>query len=212
MIRKLSRAPEPVPALRNSASSKTDTVSLKPDFVQWAKFVEWKGHEAAALLCGLDPEYASRTWSLYGSPTHYLPRDQQAQYAGLRKLAERTAPIEYHRGAPPVRWLAWAKKCGRPIPAELGAAIEKYEGSTASGELPDRRTSLASSESKCERWLIGEMRKSPDFRPQKKDTYFEQAKLLFKGLSGHGFCRAWANAVTDTGATAWSKAGKPPKS
>ena len=58
-------------------------------------------------------------------PRGIFPRDQQAQYGGLRKLAERTAPIDYHRGAPPARWLAWAKQYNIPIPAGLEAEIIK---------------------------------------------------------------------------------------
>lgn len=128
MVNKWTRAPAPVPALHGSAFTGED--GLNPDFAKWAKFTEWTACEAAALLCGLDPDYASRTWSRYSSPTRYLPRDKKAQYDGLRQLAERTPPSDfrYGLGAAPASWLAWAKKYDIHMPPELEAEIVKWSG------------------------------------------------------------------------------------
>lgn len=63
----------------------------------------------------------------------------------------------------------------------------------------------------CQQWLESEMRQSPNLRPKVKRAYMDDAIMRF-GVSENGFRRAWSNAVTTTGATAWSRAGAPKKS
>lgn len=64
-------------------------------------------------------------------------------------------------------------------------------------------------------WLAAEMRASPDVSPG-KPVMRERATqaLLGEGytFSGESFLSAWANAIAETGAIAWSKAGAKPKS
>jgi hypothetical protein len=130
MIRKLSRAPEPVPALRSSASPRTDTINLKPDYALWAARPYWKCNEATALLLGLNPDFIWRNG-------YFSPEARHLEIK-VRDLSNLTASVvnDVSFGRPtPARWLAWAKKCGLTVPAELEAAIKKYEGSAASGEL-----------------------------------------------------------------------------
>lgn len=63
------------------------------------------------------------------------------------------------------------------------------------------------SERQCREWLATKMRNGP---PEKtKAEYQSEARSLFK-VGSNAFSRSWANAITDTGNTEWSKPG--PKS
>jgi hypothetical protein len=64
----------------------------------------------------------------------------------------------------------------------------------------------------CQRHFEALMRQSPNSRPKKKKELVKQAQEAIRGLSGRAADRAWSNAVTTTGATAWSAAGAPRKS
>jgi hypothetical protein len=74
-----------------------------------------------------------------------------------------------------------------------------------------RVVTTAAAETKCRRWLESEMRKSPTHRPRAKGAFFSDAQSHFPDLSKKAFNRAWATAVRDSGATAWSSAGAPMK-
>jgi len=66
-------------------------------------------------------------------------------------------------------------------------------------------------ERECMAWLVVEMEKSPLVRPKAKAEYWAGAQARFKSLAKRQFERAWAMAVAQTGATAWSKAGRLPQ-
>ena len=58
-----------------------------------------------------------------------------------------------------------------------------------------------------QRWLEGAIRESPDRSPGKPEMKRRATKAGLT-FTGEGFLRAWSNAVAQTGATAWSKAGR----
>ena len=60
-------------------------------------------------------------------------------------------------------------------------------------------------ETDCCRWLIGLMRKG--LRKKSKRQYRSDAAKMF-GVGARGFDRAWANAITESGNTDWSKPGR----
>jgi hypothetical protein len=71
---------------------------------------------------------------------------------------------------------------------------------------PPPPTTVAA-QTECRRWLASEMRASLD-RPRPKSQVFAEAKKRFPKLSKRGFDRAWGDAIGETGAEKWSKAGQ----
>jgi hypothetical protein len=63
------------------------------------------------------------------------------------------------------------------------------------------------SQMQCKRWLFSEMSAAPD-RPRAKKEVLAEAKMRFPKLSERGFNRAWGDAISETGAQKWSKAGR----
>ncbi|KQV68048.1 hypothetical protein [Rhizobium sp. Root1220] len=63
----------------------------------------------------------------------------------------------------------------------------------------------------CQRWLESEMRALPHRRPKTKTQFRVEGTEKFT-ISDFAFDRVWRDAVTETGATAWIKAGAPKKS
>ena len=70
----------------------------------------------------------------------------------------------------------------------------------------------AAAEGRCREYLIAEMNGSPDRAPKSKSDLLAVCQACFPGLSKRGFERAWGNAVTQTGAVGWRKAGRRRKS
>jgi hypothetical protein len=64
----------------------------------------------------------------------------------------------------------------------------------------------AGAQIECRRWLASEMRASPD-RPRPKSQVHAEARKRFPKLSKRSFDRAWRDAISETGAETWSKAG-----
>lgn len=93
------------------------------------------------------------------------------------------------------------------------ARLWLYPGNDAPCELSSngsaKTTCLAGSstiaaEKHCQKWLAELMRIG---NPEKsKSDYSGEAREKFR-VSGRAFVRAWANAITETGATGWSKPG-----
>jgi hypothetical protein len=75
-------------------------------------------------------------------------------------------------------------------------------------KLGGGKSSIAA-ETKCRKWLMEEMQKSPR-RPQPKENYVKEAQQRF-GVSKRGFDRAWTQAVEKTG-SGWMRPGAPKKS
>lgn len=73
------------------------------------------------------------------------------------------------------------------------------------------RKLTAAAQTRCVKWLAESMRKSPLDRPKSRRDFDKEAQALFPGLGSAGFDRAWAIAITETGAEAWRKAGRPRK-
>jgi hypothetical protein len=76
--------------------------------------------------------------------------------------------------------------------------------------LPQEPTALYSSskaEVDCRKWLVGEMRASPQRQPEPKRFYKLQGTKQFKGLSARAFDRAWQNAIAIAEA-GWSTPGR----
>lgn len=62
---------------------------------------------------------------------------------------------------------------------------------------------------RCREWLSQEMRLSPDRRLKSKADFLREGRKKFGGsLSERGFETAWRLAILETGASAWSKAGR----
>jgi len=73
--------------------------------------------------------------------------------------------------------------------------------------------STVASESACRDWLIDAMRKSLTERQGTRDDWWAKAKLRWPlKLSKRGFDRAWSEAIRESGAVSWGKAGAPKKS
>jgi hypothetical protein len=65
----------------------------------------------------------------------------------------------------------------------------------------------------CTQWLAGAMNTSPGERQGAKKIWWRRAQIKWpKTLSRRGFDRAWADAVSQTKASAWAAAGAPRKS
>ena len=74
-------------------------------------------------------------------------------------------------------------------------------------EPASRPLTTVAKQTECKRWLSSEMRASPD-RPRPKSQVLAEAKKRFPNLSKRGFNRAWGDAINETGAEKWSKAGR----
>ena len=70
----------------------------------------------------------------------------------------------------------------------------------------------AAAEARCQKYLITEMKRSPDRAPKSKSDLLADCQALFPGLSKRGFERARANAIRQTGAVGWGKKGRRRKS
>jgi hypothetical protein len=75
---------------------------------------------------------------------------------------------------------------------------------------PAKRT--VGTETRCQRYLITEMKRSPDRSPKSKSDLLADCQARFPGLSERGFERARAYAINQTGAVGWRKAGRRRKS
>ncbi|MGR4931773.1 hypothetical protein ACIPUD_33920 [Bradyrhizobium sp. CAR08] len=74
-------------------------------------------------------------------------------------------------------------------------------------------TSKTTSRDACRKWLIEEMRRSPNQRPAPKEAYRKQALDRWRGsLSSRMFDRVWAEAINQAPAERWSSPGRPTKS
>jgi hypothetical protein len=60
----------------------------------------------------------------------------------------------------------------------------------------------------CLQWLSAEMRRSRDLRERPKAFWFRQAQTKWR-IAKRSFERAWDQAIRDTNAIAWAKAGPP---
>ena len=69
----------------------------------------------------------------------------------------------------------------------------------------------AAAEKRCREYLITEMKRSCDRAPKSKPKLFADCQGRFPGLSGRGFERARADAISLTGAVGWARAGRPRK-
>ena len=70
----------------------------------------------------------------------------------------------------------------------------------------------AAAETRCQEYLITEMKRSLDRAPKPKPDFYADCQARFPGLSERGFERARASAIKQTGAVGWGKAGRRPKS
>ena len=107
-------------------------------------------------------------------------------------------------------WSKWANDklyiASRPRPDWTHLQVAKR---SILKEWP-RPTPTIRSEHDCLKWLITEIKKSKDMRPKPKGDFWRDAKHKHKLLSKRQFLRAWNDAISQTGATAWLKAGRPP--
>jgi hypothetical protein len=110
--------------------------ALTPDrLAYWMKMPEWTSDEAAALLCGIDPDgVVNSSMVVVGEaiqggvnlgPSQITYVSEDFDFNDLRRLLERAGPSGYR--APPARWLTLAKKLDICLPPELEAAVAKYD-------------------------------------------------------------------------------------
>lgn len=64
---------------------------------------------------------------------------------------------------------------------------------------------------KCKDWLVAEMRKSLTERVYPKKKFLQEAQRTFQGISKRAFQNIWSEAIKESGASAWAKAGAPRK-
>jgi hypothetical protein len=62
---------------------------------------------------------------------------------------------------------------------------------------------------RCRKWLVEQMRASPDSKPQSKAKFFKEAKRVW-GVTERSFDIAWSQAIEETG-SAWGRPGAPRK-
>ena len=95
----------------------------------------------------------------------------------------------------------------RDVTVDFSKLRASLSGANESQASPAERRVLqtVNQQRLCERWLVGLMQnKQPAMR---KDAYFAMAGKDF-AISRHGFNRAWANAVKESGNLNWSKPGR----
>ncbi len=78
-------------------------------------------------------------------------------------------------------------------------------------EGPDADTKPTTGQrNRCKVWLADQMRASPARRPKSKAVYLAEARTEFgNSLPDRAFDTAWRWAIEETGASNWSKAGRP---
>lgn len=126
---------------------------------------------------------------------------------------------------------AWGKKNGTDEPQEIPRVVwpflrfQEYPPRAVSDTVHwrclrfDREEVLAqwpvsnprgvvlADEERCTKWLAGLMQ--PPSKPaHRKEAYFTEARRMFETLSKKAFFRAWGTAVSQSGNSAWSKAGR----
>jgi hypothetical protein len=77
-------------------------------------------------------------------------------------------------------------------------------------QSPSTPPGSAADHSRLRKWLEAEMRAAPNSSRSKAAMKVE-AKIAGHSFSGAGFTGAWNNAVIDSGAPAWGKAGRKPQ-
>jgi len=92
-------------------------------------------------------------------------------------------------------------------PGSIASATELLDQGNSSaksrvGSLPDARAA-------CRAWLMGLMRQSQKVRPKPKPAYQNDALERWPELTQKDFTKSWEEAVEETEATAWAKAGRP---
>ena len=60
----------------------------------------------------------------------------------------------------------------------------------------------------CYGWLLQQMKASPRSKPKSKEALWSEARARFKRISRRQFDRTWDQAITDSGAHVWSRAGR----
>jgi hypothetical protein len=70
----------------------------------------------------------------------------------------------------------------------------------------------AAAETRCQEYLVTEMKRSMDRAPNPKRGFRAACQTRFPDLSQRGFERAWRNAIKLSGASGWGKAGRRRKS
>jgi hypothetical protein len=88
----------------------------------------------------------------------------------------------------------------RYVAERVGAAQESAPAEAAA--------STHAAERRMRDYLEGRMRASPKKSPGTKEAVRAEAEKAGHKVSDRAFLRAWANAVTATGATAWSQPGR----
>jgi hypothetical protein len=98
-----------------------------------------------------------------------------------------------------------------------GIWLEVVDAKATRGTVTDKAAmrveSSAAAIRECTRWLADAMNASPAERKGTKQSWWKKAKIKWpRTLSRRGFDKAWADAVSQTKASAWAAAGAPRKS
>ncbi len=89
---------------------------------------------------------------------------------------------------------------------------ESLEAVIAAVDELRRPVQTIAGQTACQKWLLEEILASRNRRTGTKEYFLRLAKEKFDDISERSFNTAWANAVRQAGAPAWSGAGRPRKS
>ncbi|MBR1335334.1 hypothetical protein U7859_02185 [Bradyrhizobium ottawaense] len=121
----------------------------------------------------------------------------------------------YRSRARLVRWRAIYLASAKVDSGISGGVSDRFMGASAVATTPRpvAPVSKTTSRDACKKWLIEEMRRSPNQRPAPKEAYRKQALDRWRGtLSSRTFDRVWAEAIIQAPAERWSSPGRPIKS
>ncbi len=187
-------------------------------YQQWIEREWWElsgiQHEAIGLVLGTEPVKAN----LPGEPDSYgivVNEDAVAGFLGVvecsRKKGEWNVPedhndlnigrVLYVRA---LEFVDWAVARGYPVPEALLAGVRLHNTPASPGS--DTPSSTVRDEKDCREWLMQQMRAG--LQHGNKNYYFQIAKKKFNNLPQRAFNRAWADAVTETGAITWREPGR----
>ncbi|WP_291855417.1 hypothetical protein [Bradyrhizobium sp.] len=92
-------------------------------------------------------------------------------------------------------------------PGSIMSATESHDQGNPSAK--SRSGSLRDARAACRAWLMGLMLESPEVKPKPKPAYRQDSRDKWPELTDKHFTKSWEEAVEETDAIAWAKAGRP---
>jgi hypothetical protein len=144
-----------------------------------------------------------RAWA--HTPNDPVPRELPIESWSVYQLA-----IEEGDG---LLWIVAVRSSGSPddeqvfIDLRLSRADVLRRWPDDQGNTPSPEVGTVEAEHRCRLWLTNLMKGNPD-SPRPKQVLLKEAKSRFGKLSKRGFDRAWAVAISQSGADMWSAPGR----